>query len=90
MVQRFGFDGIDLAWQFPIDGQSGKPSGFLTFIDKLYLAFGIDQRFSRGTEESQEYREGFSAFVQEFREAFEQDQLIVSITVNPRVTLACE
>lgn len=90
LVQRYGFDGIDLAWQFPIDGKSGKLSGFQDFIDRLYLAFGLDRRFSRGTLESQEYREAFSVFVQEFHEAFERDQLIVSVTVNPRVTLSCK
>lgn len=90
MLQRYGFDGIDLAWQFPIEGQPfGQKTTFQTLIDEWHLALGFDRRFSRGFAASKGYREGFSALVEELHAAFERDQLLVSVTINPRVTYAC-
>lgn len=84
MVQKYGFDGIDLDWQFPQQGPVKEKTGFSALIEKIHLAFGWDGRYSQDFTDSHKYRVGFSALMEQLYIAFNLDNLTVSVTINPR------
>lgn len=85
MVKTYEFDGVDLAWQFPVDRPVKIKSGLKKFWANVKATVGI----TKGPidEQAAEHKEQFSALVRELRQAFAPDNLIVSLTVNPNVNL---
>lgn len=83
LVKSYGFDGIDLAWQFPADRPHKIKSGFGSFWSGLKSSVGI----SKGPidEKADEHKEEFTALVRELRNAFRHDNYMVTLTVNPNV-----
>jgi len=82
LVKTFGFDGLDLAWEFPTNKPKkvrGKFSSFFHSIKKKIVGDSVID------EKEQEHKEQFAALVREVKNVFKHDGLIVSVTVNPNV-----
>lgn len=82
LVKGFGFDGIDLAWEFPETKPKKIKSGFGAFWSSVKKTFAGD---SVVDENAQEHREQFTSLVKELKSVFRPDNLIVSLTVLPNV-----
>ncbi|XP_017784767.1 PREDICTED: chitinase-like protein Idgf4 isoform X2 [Nicrophorus vespilloides] len=82
LVKSFGFDGIDLAWQFPTNKPKkirGKISSFFNNLKKKIVGS------TKVDEKEEEHKEQFGALVREVKNVFKQDGLIVSVTNIPNV-----
>ncbi|KAK9878477.1 hypothetical protein WA026_022119 [Henosepilachna vigintioctopunctata] len=82
MVKKYGFEGIDLAWEFPETKakkvRSKIGSFFHSLKTKVLGPSVIDKK-------AEEHREQFIALVRELKRTFAMDNLLVSITVLPNV-----
>lgn len=88
LVKTYGFDGLDLAWQFPADRPRKIKSGFGSFWSGLKSSVGL----SKGPidEKADEHKEEFTALVRELKNAFRHDNYLVTLTVNPNVNSTSE
>lgn len=81
-MKGYGFDGIDLAWEFP----ETKPKKVKSGIGKLWSSFKKTIAGENVVDEkAEEHRNQFSALVRELKNAFKADNLLVSLTVLPNV-----
>nr|CAH7749519.1 unnamed protein product [Callosobruchus chinensis] len=82
LVKGFGFDGIDLAWEFPETKPKKIKSGigaFWSSVKKTFAGEGVID------ENAEEHRQQFSSLVKELKSAFRPDNLLVTLTVLPNV-----
>ncbi|XP_077292745.1 chitinase-like protein EN03 [Arctopsyche grandis] len=81
ILRNYAFDGIDLAWQFPVI-KAKKIRG--TFGS---LWHGIKKTFSSKVvdEKSEEHKEQFTKLVLELKNALRHDNLMLTATVLPNV-----
>nr|CAI5860194.1 unnamed protein product [Callosobruchus analis] len=82
LVKGFGFDGIDLAWEFPETKPKKIKSGigaFWSSVKKTFAGEGVID------EHAEEHRQQFSSLVKELKSAFRPDNLLVTLTVLPNV-----
>lgn len=82
IVKAYGFDGIDLGWQFPTNKPKkirGKISGWFHGIKKTIVGT------SKVDEKEEEHKEEFTALIREMKNAFKHDGLTVSLSVLPNV-----
>ncbi|KAH8393993.1 hypothetical protein KR200_001926, partial [Drosophila serrata] len=82
LVKTYGFDGLDLAWQFPknkakkVHGGIGK---FWKGFKKIFTGdFVVD-------EKAEEHKEEFTALVRELKNAFRPDGYLLGVSVLPNV-----
>ncbi|XP_037937618.1 chitinase-like protein Idgf4 [Teleopsis dalmanni] len=82
LIKTYGFDGLDLAWQFPKNKAKKVHSGIGKFwkgFKKIFTGdFVVD-------EKSEEHKEEFTALVRELKNAFRPDNYILGLTVLPNV-----
>ncbi|SPP78026.1 blast:Chitinase-like protein Idgf4 [Drosophila guanche] len=82
LVKTYGFDGLDLAWQFP----KNKPKKVHGSIGKFWK--GFKKIFSGDhivDEKSEEHKEEFTALVRELKNAFRPDGYLLGLSVLPNV-----
>ncbi|XP_023163971.2 imaginal disk growth factor 6 [Drosophila hydei] len=82
LVKTYGFDGLDIAWQFPKNKpkkvHSGLGSVWKSFKKVFSSDFVVDER-------SEEHKEQFTALLRDVKNAFRPDNLLLSTTVLPNV-----
>ncbi|XP_017064046.1 chitinase-like protein Idgf4 [Drosophila eugracilis] len=82
LVKTYGFDGLDLGWQFP----KNKPKKVHGSIGKFWK--GFKKIFSGDhvvDEKAEEHKEAFTALVRELKNAFRPDGYILGLSVLPNV-----
>ncbi|XP_058122168.1 chitinase-like protein Idgf4 [Anopheles ziemanni] len=82
LVKTYGFDGIDLEWQFP----QNKPKKVRSKVGSVW--HGFKKVFSGDSvldEKADEHREEFTALLRELKNAFRADGFQLGITVLPHV-----
>lgn len=87
LVKTYGFDGLDLAWQFPKNKAKKVHSG----IGKLWK--GFKKIFSGDfvvDEKAEEHKEEFTALVRELKNAFRPDGYLLGLSVLPNVNSSCK
>nr|QFZ95586.1 imaginal disc growth factor [Lasiocampa quercus] len=82
LAEQHGFDGIDLAWQFP----TIKPKKIRSTWGSIW--HGIKKTFATTPvdEKESEHREGFTALVRQLKQALNvKPNMMLSVTVLPNV-----
>lgn len=82
LVKTYGFDGLDIAWQFP----KNKPKKVHSGLGSLWK--GFKKVFSGDSivdERSEEHKEQFTALLRDVKNALRPDNLLLSTTVLPNV-----
>nr|WNT43926.1 chitinase-like protein Idgf4 [Monochamus alternatus] len=82
LIKGFGFDGIDLAWEFPETKPKKIKSGFGAFWSGLKHKIAGESVID---ENAEQHREQFTSLVKELKGAFRPDNLLISLTVLPNV-----
>ncbi|KAI9590205.1 chitinase-like protein Idgf4 [Glossina fuscipes] len=82
MVKTYGFDGLELGWQFP----KNKPKKVHGSIGKLWKGF---KKIFTGDfivdEKAEEHKEEFTALVRELKNALRPDGYVLGLAVLPNV-----
>lgn len=82
LVKGFGFDGLDLAWEFP----ENKPKKIRSSLGSIWHSV---KKTVGGTtlldENADDHREQFVGLVRELKNAFRAENLLVTMTVLPNV-----
>lgn len=87
LVKTYGFDGLDVAWQFP----KNKPKKVHSGIGSLWK--GFKKVFSGDfivDEKSEEHKEQFTALLRDVKNELRPDNLLLSTTVLPNVNSSRE
>ncbi|XP_063914019.1 chitinase-like protein Idgf4 isoform X2 [Zophobas morio] len=82
LVKNFGFDGLDLAWEFPQTKPKkirGKISGWFSNLKHKIVGESVID------ENAEQHKEQFTALVREIRNAFRHDGLLLTLSVLPNV-----
>ncbi|ALC48324.1 Idgf4 [Drosophila busckii] len=82
LVKTYGFDGLDLAWQFPKNKPKKVHSGIGSFWKGFKKIFSGDFVVD---EKSEEHKEEFTALVRELKNAFRPDGYLLGLSVLPNV-----
>ncbi|XP_050441164.1 chitinase-like protein EN03 [Adelges cooleyi] len=82
MAKENGFDGVDLAWQFPIVNEKKEKNTWGSFIHKVAKTVGIT---SKDTKEA-EHKEQFTALVREVKGVLNANSCpYLSVSILPHV-----
>ncbi|XP_044751450.1 chitinase-like protein Idgf4 [Coccinella septempunctata] len=82
MVKKYGFEGIDLAWEFPETKPKKIRSKIGSFFHNLKTKVVGPSVIDKKAED---HRAQFVALVRELKRTFAMDNLMVSVTVLPNV-----
>lgn len=82
LVKSYGFDGLDLAWEFPTTKPKKIRGTVSSFFHKLKKKIVGE---SKRDEKEEEHKEQFTALAREIKNAFRHDGLLVTLTVLPNV-----
>ncbi|KAL0270126.1 UNVERIFIED_CONTAM: hypothetical protein PYX00_007630 [Menopon gallinae] len=80
LIQQYGFDGIDLAWQFPLVRVKQR-SKLGSIWHKIKKTFG----YAKGSKDLQaeEHKAGFTALIKQLKMTFRSDGYSVTASVIP-------
>lgn len=83
LVKTYGFDGIDLAWQFP----PNRPKKIRSTLGSIWSKLKTTVGAGKGPidEKSDEHREEFTMLIRELKNAFRPEGFNVGLTVLPNV-----
>nr|AXY94732.1 imaginal disc growth factor [Galleria mellonella] len=83
LAQQYGFDGIDLAWQFP----RIKPKKVRSTLGSVWHSFKKAFGTTPVDDKETEHREGFTALVRELKQALNavRPNMQLSVTILPNV-----
>lgn len=82
-VNTYGFDGLDLAWQFPKNPSKEVHTGFRKAWNKFKGWFKGGKIVD---EKAEEHREQFVSFVRELRQSMSSLHALLTMTVLPHVS----
>ncbi|XP_061389960.1 chitinase-like protein Idgf4 [Musca vetustissima] len=82
LVKTYGFDGLDVAWQFPKNKPKKVHGGFGKFWKGFKKVFTGDFVVD---EKAEEHKEAFTALVRELKNALRPDGYLLGLTVLPNV-----
>lgn len=87
LIKTYGFDGLDLAWQFP----KNKPKKSHGSIGKFWKGF---KKIFTGDylvdEKAEEHKDQYTALVRELKNALRPDSFIMGLTILPNVNSSCK
>lgn len=83
MVKTYGFDGIDVAWQFPPNRPKKIKGTFGSIWKSIKSSVGIEK--GPIDEKADEHREQFTSLIREMKNAFRPEGYSVGLTVLPNV-----
>lgn len=87
LIKTYGFDGLDLAWQFP----KNKPKKVHGGVGKIWKGF---KKIFTGDhvldEKAEEHKEQYTALVRELKNALRPDGFTIGLTVLPNVNSSCK
>lgn len=83
LIKEYGFDGLDLSWQFPTVRPVKIKGAIKSFWNKLKETVGVTK--GPVDEKSDEHKEEFTSLVRELKNAFRHDGYQLSLTVLPNV-----
>ncbi|KFB39517.1 bacteria responsive protein 2 [Anopheles sinensis] len=81
LVKTYGFDGIDLEWQFP----QNKPQKTISLVGSWWHKFKKTMTGGEPEQKAVEHREEFRALLRELKRTFRADGFQLGITVLPHV-----
>lgn len=87
LVKTYGFDGLDVAWQFPKNKPKKVHGGFGKFWKGIKKAFSGDFVLD---EKAEDHKEAFTALVRELKNALRPDGYLLGLTVLPNVNSSCK
>ena len=82
LVKTYGFDGLDMAWQFPKNKPKKVHSGLGNFWKGFKKVFTGDTIVD---ENAEMHKEQFTALVRDLKNEFRPDNYLVSVTMLPNV-----
>lgn len=87
LIKSFGFDGLDLAWEFPETKPKKIRSTLGSFWHSLKKKVVGDKVID---DKAAEHKEQFTALVREIKNVFRHDGLLLSLSVLPNVNSSGE
>jgi len=82
LVKTYGFDGLDMAWQFPKNKPKKVHSGIGSFWKSIKKTFTGDYIVD---EQAETHKEQFTALLRDIKNEFRPDNFLLSVTVLPNV-----
>nr|XP_022908131.1 chitinase-like protein EN03 isoform X1 [Onthophagus taurus] len=82
LVKSYGFDGLDLGWEFPKTKPKKIRSSIGSFFHSIKKKIVGD---SKKDDKEEEHKEQFTALVREVKNTFRHDGLLVTLSVLPNV-----
>lgn len=87
LAKTYGFDGLDIAWQFP----KNKPKKVRSGLSSLWKGFKKVFTGDHVLDESADlHKEQFTALLRELKTELRADNLLLSATVLPNVNSSCK
>lgn len=87
LVKTYGFDGIDIAWQFPKNKPKKVHGGFGSIWKGFKKVFSGDHIVD---ENSEMHKEQFTALMRDMKNELRPDNFLLSTTVLPNVNSSCK
>lgn len=87
LIKTYGFDGLDVAWQFPKNKPKKVHGGFGKFWKGFKKVFTGDFVID---EKAEEHKEEFTALMRELKNALRPDGYLLGISVLPNVNSSCK
>lgn len=86
LIKTYGFDGLDVAWQFNKNKPPKVHGGFGKFWKGFKKIFTGD---SIVDEKAEDHKEQFTALMRELKNALRPDGYLLGLTVLPNVNSSC-
>lgn len=81
LIKGYGFDGIDLGWEFP----ENKPKKIRSALGSAWHTFKKTFKTTVIDENAAEHKDQFVSLVRELRGALKNENLLLTLSVLPNV-----